>query len=210
MLENKTLVMIVGPAAIGKSTLMNEVCAQNDDFGRVSGFTTRQPRDNDEPGLYRYLSNEQASALIDQPETVQYAIHPTTSAIYGTQHNDYPKPFNLLDTLSNVADELRDLPFERTVIVSLTTDANTWKQWLLERYPHPSGERTKRIKEAIISIQWSLAQTSHHYWIVNTPGQLNLNARRLISVVKSGEVSTSVPPEATKLLTMAESLLSYK
>ena len=208
MLEDKTLVMIVGPVAVGKSWLMNEVVSQNNQFGRVSGFTTRQPRNNDEPGLYRYLSVDQANVIISANDCVQYAVHPTTGAIYGTQFIDYPKPFNVLDTLSNVAEQLRNLPFKQSVAISVTTDATAWEQWLLKRYPTASDERTKRLKEAILSIEWSLNQTSNHHWLVNRPEQLTQTADQLITIVESALATTPVPPEAAKLLLKAKSLLS--
>lgn len=201
--------MIVGPVAVGKSSLMNEVVAQNNEFGRVSGFTSRAARPNDEPGLYRYVSDDQAQNLIQSQNTVQYAVHPTTGAIYGTQLVDYPKHYNMLDTLANVVDELRTLPFEQTITVSLTTDPDAWTSWLMQRYPNPSDERTKRLKEAILSIEWSLGQTTNHYWLVNQPNQLNRTAERLIQLVQTTPAQTEVPPEAKKLLNIAISLLSY-
>lgn len=209
-IQDKTLVMIVGPAAVGKSSLMNAVVAHDDEFGRVSGFTTRPPRSNDEPGMYRYVSSQQAIDLIASGDVVQYAVHPTTGAMYGSQVIDYPKPYNMLDTLSNVVESLRQLPFKRTITISLTTDPESWEAWLLERYPEPSEERTKRLNEAILSIEWSLSQSHDHFWLVNTPDDLDGSAERLIDVIHRRSLASEVPTEAVKLLDKAKSLLSYK
>lgn len=207
-LANKTLVMIVGPAAIGKSSLMNTVTNQDQEFGRVSGFTTRQPRSNDEPGMYRYITDQEASSLIANNDVVQYAVHPTTNAAYGSQVMDYPKTYNMLDTLSNVVDELRALPFKRTVVISLTANADAWQEWFLARYPRASDERTKRLQEAILSIEWSLGQTRDHAWIVNAPEELESTANQLIATVRSGQIVSEPPKEALLLLQRAKSLLS--
>lgn len=209
-IKDKTLVMIVGPAAIGKSSLMNVVVAKDDEFGRVSGFTTRPARSNDEPGMYRYISADEATNLIERDDVIQHAVHPTTGAMYGSQAVDYPKAYNMLDTLSNVVDNLRGLPFKRTVTVSLTTNPDNWQDWFLKRYPNPSQERTKRLEEAIISIEWSLAQLDDHFWLVNAPDSLTTTADRLISIVRQSSAPIQVPVEATMLLDRAKSLLSYK
>lgn len=209
-LADKTLVMIIGPAAVGKSTLMNATCAFQDDFSRVSGFTSRPPRTDDEPGLYRYVTQQAAEQLVASGKTVQHAVHPTTGVMYGTLVSDYPNRFNLRDTLSGVVDELRNLPFRRTITISLTTDPDSWVGWLTQRYPKASPERTKRLQEAVLSTTWSLAQTHDHYWLVNAPGKLEATARQLIDIATGAVDATSVPPEAKNLLQQAEILLSYE
>ena len=208
-LATKTLVMIVGPAGIGKSTIMNEIVAQSDDFARVTDFTTRPPRPNDEPGIYRYLSVNDAATLVEHGQAVQYAVHPTTSAVYGTEAEDYPAPFNVLDTLSGVVESLRQLPFRHTVTISLTAAPHTWHDWFLSRYPEPSDERTKRLNEARQSITWSLAQTTQHHWLLNEAGEQANVAAEAIKIAR-GE-SNGLPglqDDASHLLAIIDELLS--
>lgn len=206
-LQDKTLVMIVGPTTVGKSTLMKKATALNPNFSRVGGFTTRQQRPDDEAGLYRYVNEEHVKSLIATNDVIQYAVHPTTGTVYGSQIIDYPRQYNLLDTLSSVVLSLRELPFKQTVTVSVTTNPETWMEWLLKRYPQPSEERTKRLKEAILSIEWSLAQTSNHHWLVNTAEKLDQTAGRLIEIAAANHSSSQAPAEAVKLLQQARSLL---
>lgn len=202
--------MLVGPTAVGKSTLMNEVVKLDAEFARVSGFTTRQPRDNDEPGMYRYVSSAVARRMIEQDDVVQFAIHPTTGDIYGTQLVDYPKTFNLLDTLSTVVDGLQSMPFQRTVTVSVTTEPAAWQAWLLDRYPQASEERTNRLEEARQSIEWSMQQRADHFWLVNRPNDLATTAQELIAIVHSGTGTSEPPHQAQDLLNSVNSLLSYE
>lgn len=210
-LRDKTLVMIVGPSAVGKSSLMNQVVLLDPEFARVSGFTTREARENDEPGLYRYLTNAAARRVIEQDEVVQFAIHPTTGDIYGTQPRDYPARYNLLDTLSTVVAGLQSLPFEHTVTISLTTEPAAWQSWLLSRYPDSNDkQRKKRLEEARQSIEWSMAQKSDHYWLVNQPDNLRATAEQLIATVRGNAGQTDAPIQAAQLLTTVKSLLSYE
>ena len=48
-LQDKKLVMLVAPSAMGKSTIVHEVLACDARFGRVRSFTTRPPRADDAP-----------------------------------------------------------------------------------------------------------------------------------------------------------------
>ena len=185
-LADKTLIMIVGPSAVGKSTLMNEVVKLSGSFARVSGFTTRPPRADDEPGLYRYITSKEAEKRIRENKLVQYAVHPSTGVTYGTEPSDYPGEYNLLDTLSNVVIKLRALPFRETVTISLTAPAEQWREQFLMRYPIQSEDALKRLTEAKLSIEWSLAQTNSHAWLNNQRGELRHTAQRLIDIATHG------------------------
>lgn len=209
-LSNKTLVMIVGPTAVGKSTLMHEVARLDSRFGYVRSFTTRPERDG-EASTYRHMSEHAATRLYDEGKTVTFFRHPTTQVIYGTTAESYGHEFNLLDTLSGSVELYRSLPFERTITISLTTDPDEWLEWIQNRFPNPSEERTKRLREAIASIEWSLSQAGDHYWVVNQPNDLQKSARRIIDIVSGRSIDgTPQPPEAAKLRERAKSLLSYE
>lgn len=209
MLHDKTLVMVVGPTAMGKSTVMNEATKLDAEFARVSGVTTRAPRPNDEPGLYRYLSQAEADRLIAARELVQYAIFPTTGMLYGTEPRDFPGRFNLLDTLYNAVEPAMKLPFNRHVVVSLTAPAEAWQEWLSYRYPSRTDEYYKRLQEAKQSLEWSLAQSANHHWLVNQPDQLQETARQLIAVARGERTAQETPSEARNLLQTVNDLLSY-
>ena len=209
-LADKTLVMIVGPTSVGKSSLMNEVVSLNGDFARVSGFTTRQKRQNDEPGLYRYVNESEAQAIIASPDLIQYAINPANNKLYGTTAMDYPGRMNLQDTLSGAVAFYRSVPFKRHVVISLCAEVDAWTEWLNARYPEPGIERRNRLKEAVASIEWSLAQDDDHLWLVNRRNELPKTARHLIDLVEGHEAQGPAPLEATNLIKAAKTLLSYE
>ncbi len=209
LLQDKTLVMVIGPAAVGKSSLMRAVTGLDSSFGYVHSFTTRPPRKN-ETSSYTHITESEAQRLHEQGGTVTFAKHPTTGNIYGTTSGSYTAKYNLLDTLSSTVTMYKALPFKQTIAISVTTDPEAWTTWLLERYPTASDERTKRLKEAISSIEWSLNQTTNHSWLVNTPDNLEQTASQLIEMVLGNKLSAQTPQEALKLLEQAKSLLSYK
>ncbi|MES2876464.1 MAG: hypothetical protein V4678_03250 [Patescibacteria group bacterium] len=209
-LSAKVLVMIVGPSAIGKSTLMNEIVRRDERFSRVRSFTTRPPRNNDEPGHYLYMTNDERLAQQVSGDIVTDVLFPTTGYHYGTVAKSYGSGYNLLDTLAHSVDEYEQLPFKRTVTISLTTNPDTWQNWLTMRFPSGGSDMKLRLEEAVASIEWSVAQTDNHYWIVNEPGDVVGTAERLITLATAEDASTSQPPQAKLILERAKLLLSYE
>jgi guanylate kinase len=208
-LSTKVLVMVVGPTAIGKSTLMHAATQLDDRFSYCRTFTTRPKRDG-EIETYRHITPEMAETIRSSGNAITYFEHPTTGVIYGTDILSYPNDFNLLDTLSGTVDTYRSLPFKRTATISLTTDPANWETWLNERFPEPSEERSKRLREALASIEWSLSQRTDHHWIVNVPGQSGQSAQTLISIALGRMNSPDIPEEAEKMHETVKRLLSYE
>lgn len=212
-LQKKNFIMIVGPTAMGKSTLMNKAVELDDEFARVSGFTTRPKRSNDEPGLYDYIphTNEGIQSILAEKEAgqlVQYAIFPTTGFVYGTHLKDYPGTYNLKDTLSNVAGSLAKLPFHRTYIIGIVTTPEAWQQWLSLRFKPDDPDFLKRINEAIQSLEWLLRQPRETVkWVYNRPDDIETSAKELITITKEDKpASIDYPQYAQDLLDLAKSL----
>lgn len=205
-LKNKTLVMIVGPAAIGKSTLMNEVVRQNPaNYGYVKSFTTRSRRPG-ETAHYDFISREHALSLHQSGQTITYLDHPTTHDLYGTTASSYTAPINLLDTLSGSVKDYRNLPFAETVTISLTTPASQWKEWFLQRYPRPSDEAIKRLTEAKQSISWSL-NDSETLWLIND-GPIKAIAAHCIDVISDKQRGDEGIAYAKKMLNSIDTMWS--
>lgn len=208
-LSGKMLIMIVGPAGIGKSTVMHATTNLDERFSYVRSFTTRPNRDGPRT-TYRHITEDEAAAIQQCGSAVTYFKHPTTGYVYGTEPQSYSAKYNLLDTLSATVERYRLLPFERTLTISLTADPDAWEAWLLARYPEPSPERKKRLQEAVQSIEWSLAQTASHSWLMNQPGDPEAAAHALISIATESVSSTTQPAQARALYDKAVRLLSYE
>jgi energy-coupling factor transporter ATP-binding protein EcfA2 len=210
-LAAKDFVMVVGPSAMGKSTLMNKVAELDGEFARVKNTTTRPKRDNDEPGLYEYIPHDDTGLrpLLDQMAAgrlVQYAIYPTTGFIYATHPESYPATYNMLDTQSQVVTNLAKLPFHKTHIIGLVTDPMAWQQWFLARNPKASDDYTKRLDEAILSLEWLVGQSTIR-WIYNHPDNITAGAKELISVVKDNEnTNQTYRKYAIELLSLARQM----
>lgn len=193
LLSTRTLIMLVAPTAMGKSTIMNAAVQLDSYFARVRSFTTRPHRSNDEAGQYIYLSATDLVRERSNGTIVTETTFPTTGYTYGTLYTSYSNEYCLLDTLANSVEEYRALPFRRTLTVSLTASADDWCRWFVGRYPERSDMAVKRLDEAELSIKWSL-QDTETTWLTNdgTPEEV---AAKLIGLTRGHVSSDSHGPE---------------
>ncbi len=201
-LHDKTLVMIVGPSAVGKSTLMHEVIKRDPQSGYVRSFTSRKPRPN-EQAPYEFITKDEATQLHGNGKTITYFEFPGTGDAYGTTIDSFRSTYNLLDTLSVSVETYRSLPFHHTITVSLTTDPENWFTWFTARFPTKSPDAMNRLKEARDSIKWSLAD-DQTYWLTNSPNDIEKTADELISIVHTFPRRSSPPRQAEEMLARIE------
>ena len=206
-LGEKNLVMFVGPAAVGKSYLQNRIVDRDIDCGRVSVFTTREAREDDEPGMFRCIPHDDEHVVplldkIERGEVVQYAVHPTSGRLYGSELSDYGKQFNLLATLSGIVNNLRQLPFQTTTVIGLAVEPDIWLRRFYDR-PMSDDERQKRLGEAVVSLQWLLdpAHLQEVIWVDNTSEDDSGAVQAIINAVKYNK------PGSGAALRMAHSML---
>lgn len=211
-LQNKSLLMFVAPAATGKTFLMNKIAFADPTFGRVPVFTTRESREDDDPGMFRILPHDEEHLenilrKIKAGELVQYVVHPS-GRLYGTEPQDYPNDHNLLATLSDVVDQLSGLPFKQALTVGIVTDPDTWEGWLAARFPEGNPQRQQRIREAIHCLEWLLAQdTSSLIWVNNIPGHGEQTAEYVIDVVLGNKKGDDFSYLAEAMLQRAKELV---
>lgn len=210
-LAKKTLIMVVGPSAIGKSTTMNNVIASDDRFRRVSGFTSREARPNDEANMYRYLTEagyEQMQELITMRQFVQYAVSPVKDVVYGTELRDYPGQYNLQDTWYSAVDNYRKLGFGEYRLVGLVADPHDWKKWFLSRFPQDDPtEALSRLTEAHQSLSWLLTQHANSvYWVKNRQLAHDHAANALINVIDLNTSDLSGPNIAAEMIEVISTL----
>lgn len=185
-LSKKTLVPIVGPSSIGKTSVIRAVCEANPTFHRTVSFTTRPPREDEEPDTYKFLPNTDAQRReiikkFEAGELIQFAIHPTTSYMYGTGINEYSGVYNLLDVLSSEVQEFQAMGFAACRTVMLVTTPEEWAERFDGHHFSPE-EAHKRIHEGIESLQWGLDQYGAVRWIENRSGKIADAVEHVIAI----------------------------
>lgn len=192
-LSTKTIIPVVGISSIGKNAIMDTVIAQNPNFCRASGFTTRTKRPGEandayvdwlEPGLNISKLLHQA----DQNELIQYFEHPTTHDIYGTMLKHYKAKYNMLDALSGSVKTFESLGFKACKPIAVVAAPSDWQARFNQR-TLDTAIAQKRITEGVQSLQWALAMKGNVYWIINKTGHLGESAQQLEYLVTSNKHS---------------------
>ena len=209
--EHVTFIELIAPAGEGKSAIMDATTQVNPEYSLATSFTTRNREARDIPGAYRYFTtDEEITGLLDRIDdqaVLQYVVHPTTHKLYGSMSEDYRTNFVMLDTLFNNVDELDKLPFKAIYKIAVVSHGDEWAARFLDRYPTASEERTKRIGEAILCLEWILAQDPNVlFWLQNRPNQVTDAAHDLILMTKTAMPSQNLRVLAEEMHAEAEKI----
>lgn len=188
-LSKKTLIPLIGPSSVGKTTIMRAVAESHPEFYRSSGFTTR-PRRSDEPAdVYRFLDNSDAyrRQIMEQfqlGELVQFAVHPTTDFMYGTNLNDYKGKYNLIDILSSEVAGFQSLGFASCTTAMIVVTPEQW-QYRFDSNNFSLDEARKRVDEGLSSLQWGFEQHGAVRWIDNPDGKMSETVDHILAIANN-------------------------
>lgn len=154
-------VAVIGPSAVGKTTLIRAATAREFAVRLVLNNTSREPRPDEREGVdYRFRTRAEMEERITRREYVQVA--PTVFVdLYATAAEDYPtEGVAVLPVLASTVPAFRSLPFGRmrTVYV-LPPDPQTWHT-RFERRALANDVLAKRLVEAMESLRFALADDS--------------------------------------------------
>lgn len=190
-LGETTMACIVGPVAVGKNTVINEVIRADEEFGKVVSFTTRERRAGEDPSTYDFRPHDESTLQsvlegLRQGSLAQCQVHQNTGRIYGSEKETYFKPFMLLDTLSSAVVDIRNMPFKRTDEITLVARPQQWQERMIQRAAEIESkeEVRSRLEEAAASLDWSLQQGENMSWVVNEDGLAARAARDVIGIVR--------------------------
>lgn len=190
-IADKHFVAAVGPSAIGKSTIMNRVSIMDPDFKWVITRTSRPPRSNDTPEMYRYIITDDDFAKLEEDiahgELLQYAIDPTRDVLYGSYPEDYPGVYNIGDVWASAVSDFQNLGFKSMTTVYLVADANDWATWFRSRFMPGDEVAIKRLTEAEQSLEWAIGHHTEIKWLKNTAQDIDETAARFIHVSQGGD-----------------------
>jgi guanylate kinase len=180
-LSNKAIINLVGPSAVGKTSLINEIDSNYPDFSRVISYTTRKPRDGEPLDAYRFITADDTDIDKLTTSSVQYDRFPGTDIVYGTQVSDYRNKYNLLDTLSSSVRTFRGLGFSACKQFIIVTSPMEWQERINTR-AFSDEQLLNRLDEGIKSLEWSLSEKDAVKWIYNQTSHLQASSKSIVEL----------------------------
>lgn len=157
-IKNTDFVAVVGPTAVGKSTLIMRAAQREARLHPLVGTTTRPPRPGEQDGVdMHFQTKEVMEARAGKGGYVTLVIG-ATGDLYGTAPEDYPAgKVTVLPVLSYVVAAFRTLPFRtfRTIFI-VPPSFRVWHE-RLERRGFSPAELAHRMREAETSLEFALA-----------------------------------------------------
>lgn len=174
-LADKTLVMVVGPSAVGKDYCIDQLVGKKPDHSKVRTFITREAREDDNLDQVELLPYDTASLqhIIDEATAgnlVNLAVHPSSSRIYGTRASSFPSKINYLPTLYSATTALDAAGFGSVRVFGVLSEPEEWMSRFNTRHTDEAS-RNKRLQEAIDSLHWLENNLSRVNFIYNQNGR---------------------------------------
>ncbi len=159
-LKQVRFVAIIGPTAVGKSTLITALMRRDPSIHLVLNNTTRAARPEEREGIdYLFKTRADMEARIARGEYVQVAPS-VLGDLYATAPEGYSiEGISVMAVLADAMPVFRSLPFQslHSVFV-LPPDWETWQRQLAQHGFTPE-QRAKRLDEAQRSLQFALDDT---------------------------------------------------
>lgn len=171
-LRQVTLVAVVGPTAVGKSTLIDEAVVRDPDIHLVLTMTSRAPRPGEREGVdYFFRSHGEMLEQMARQAFVQVA--PATSGdLYATTPEAYStKGVSTMGVWANALPVFRALPFKavRSIFI-VPPNYEIWQARIAERN-FTAEQLRARMQEAKESFEFALGDGTVRYVINNEIAQ---------------------------------------
>jgi guanylate kinase len=156
-LQNVNFVAVVGPTAVGKTTIIGAAARKYATIKPVLSATSRTPREGERDDVdFHFCTEAKMRENIKNRRYVQVAP-PTLGALYATAPEDYAtEGVAVMPVMAEAIADFRQLPFRTCRVVFIVPkDVEQWKQRLQSRSFTPQQLERRRI-EAHRSLQFAL------------------------------------------------------
>ena len=134
----RKILVLAGPSAVGKTTVMKEILEKYPEFEFVRSATTREVRNDSHKSEYIYLSKDEFCTLIEAGGVLEYTEY--GGNFYGTPSSEIERilgngkiPMLILDI--NGVETLKSVPRSfKVVAVYITADAELLDKRLYDRF----------------------------------------------------------------------------
>lgn len=205
-LKGVDFVAVVGPTAVGKTTLMKAATAADPDLKMVLNNTSRAQRATEQDGVdYHFRTREEMLERIARHEYVQVAPS-LLGEIYATAPEDYPEEgVGMLAVLADALEMFRRLPFKSfKALFVVPPSAEVWQQRLIAHGFTPDHLH-KRLAEAKRSLQYAL---DHPEMLFVVNDQVEQAALDFIALARGDTLSPRQHADQTRARTIIQEILA--
>ncbi len=188
---NPLLVVVSGPSAVGKDSVIKRMKELNYPFHFVVTATTRPPRAGERHGEdYFFLSKEEFRKLIEEGELLEHAL------VYG-QHKGIPKD-QIRHALASGKDVVMRIDVQGAATVhSLIPDALLIfliagsEEELIGRLRKRGTESAEELKRRIATVREEMERIPEFdYVVVNRNGQLDHAVEKIAAIITAEKCRT--------------------
>ena len=205
-MQGKRVLAMLGPSAVGKSTLIQACLNQAPDkhiksIAEAGTTGTRDPRPGDPESYHMGVPMEEMVEMIEEGRVVNWSPN-KTGHIYATLPEDFPAEYNFMACLPDSLPMLRRAGFAVVHAFYIVTSVEAWEKQLetriytTETAQLPANQRiyhkeaSGRIEEAIDSLEFARANRDSLLEISNTPGEESMSTTAGIILEISKRQST--------------------
>lgn len=177
-------IIIIGPSAVGKTTIANNLTKGDLAVERVVTTTTRDIRPNEKDGVdYHFISQSEFEEHIHNNEMLEWAMY--NENFYGSRWSDVVSITNsghipIWVTESKGAEYLKNYASEAITIFIMPADFATLRR-RLERRNLPKQEIINRIKLAKAEL---LNAPKADYRVINVDGKIELVVEEVADIIR--------------------------
>jgi guanylate kinase len=196
-----TLLMLVGPSGVGKSTLI-----KHSGLHFVPSDTTRMPRPGEKDGVDMNFRTDydQLASDIKAGNFVQIAPF-ATGELYATKYSSYPESgAAVMPVMAEAVPLFRKLGFEKTISAFVVPPS--YQEWMrrMSEQQMTVEQRAKRLSEAKISFEFGLSDQQTHFILCDDINESAGQVKDLLNGQSNEVLEAEARAVAQSLLTSLE------
>jgi guanylate kinase len=164
-INNLSLLMVVGPSGVGKTSLINKLGLKY-----IVGDNTRAPRPDEQEKVDYYFRQDydRITEEIKNGRFVQVAVD-SGGDLKATRDNAYPgSGVAVMAVVADVIPVFRKLGFKKTISIFVTPPS--YEEWMQRLNAHDlsAEQQTRRLSEAARSLEFALNDQEMHFVLNDT------------------------------------------